>query len=535
MSKDHPETLFSSFRRFLTGTSLSRFSGFFREVVMAATFGTSPAVAAFWMAFRFSHLFRRIFGEGGLHVAFVPHFESLRKKDPSEAAAFFSRLSLGLAWVLLLLALIGALSLGGALFFCNLSEETRSILRLTLLMLPSFLFVSLYALNASLLQCEGIFFLPSVAPVFFNLMWAAAIFFLPKEQSQALNLLAIIIVSGLALQWLVTWIRARKIVRNNLKKEKSAPSWKEYILLLKPFSLAIIGVAAVQINSALDALFARFADAEGPAILWYAIRLEQLPLALFGVGMSAAFFPSISRAAADAMNNYLPLINLALRKAFALMIPLTFGLFAMGLSGVAFTYGRGEFQESAIRSTTEALWAYGVGLLPSTLVFILASSFYAIKEYRIPTMLSLLSVLVNGLLNALFVFGFHGGAISIAYATSISALLNALFLMIFLHRRIGTFTTHLGTVTSKSLIASLIATTLVLASSYTFFGGGSFALLLDLPLSIAHGFLAVTFQLFVEGMLFMISFVLTSLLMKNHELFDLILPHRIKRRIKLKT
>lgn len=41
-----------------------------------------------------------------------------------------------------------------------------------------------------------------------------------------------------------------------------------------------IGVGAAQVNNALDAVFARYADSEGPAYLWYAIRLQQLPLAL---------------------------------------------------------------------------------------------------------------------------------------------------------------------------------------------------------------------------------------------------------------
>ncbi|NGX55561.1 MAG: hypothetical protein KR126chlam2_01197, partial [Chlamydiae bacterium] len=66
---DTSQTILSSARRFFSGTFLSRITGLGREVAMAAAFGTLPAVAAFWMAFRFAHLLRRLFGEGGLHVA----------------------------------------------------------------------------------------------------------------------------------------------------------------------------------------------------------------------------------------------------------------------------------------------------------------------------------------------------------------------------------------------------------------------------------------------------------------------------------
>ena len=82
---DSSQTIAKAAKRFFSGTLLSRMTGFFREIAMAAAFGTTPAVAAFWMAFRFAHLLRRLFGEGGLHVAFVPHFESLKKEDQEKS------------------------------------------------------------------------------------------------------------------------------------------------------------------------------------------------------------------------------------------------------------------------------------------------------------------------------------------------------------------------------------------------------------------------------------------------------------------
>src|SRR5437868_1819391 len=100
---DNEKTVVRSLKNFLSGTLLSRVSGLGREVAMAFTFGVSPGVASFWMAFRFANLFRRLFGEGGLNMAFIPHYESLKKEDSKKAATFYYNLTEALTWFLLLL------------------------------------------------------------------------------------------------------------------------------------------------------------------------------------------------------------------------------------------------------------------------------------------------------------------------------------------------------------------------------------------------------------------------------------------------
>ena len=99
--QDSSTTITRSAKRFFSGTAISRMTGLVREVGMAAAFGTHPVVAAFWMAFRFANLLRRLFGEGALNAAFVPHFESLRKQDSSLAARFFYDLTMGVTFLLL--------------------------------------------------------------------------------------------------------------------------------------------------------------------------------------------------------------------------------------------------------------------------------------------------------------------------------------------------------------------------------------------------------------------------------------------------
>jgi len=199
--------------------------------------------------------------------------------------------------------------------------------------------------------------------------------------------------------------------------------------MIRPMALGVMGVGAMQINSALDSIFARIADLAGPAYLWYAIRVQQLPLALFGLALSGALLPPLSRAMREGnLERYRNLLSGSLRQAAALIIPCAFGLFALGAPGLNLLYGRGDFSSADLRETLLCLWAYGIGVVPASFVLLLAAGCYAKKSYGSPMFASLISVAVNVLLNAFLVFGLHWGAVSIALATSVSAWLNCAIL-----------------------------------------------------------------------------------------------------------
>lgn len=418
-------------QKFFSGTLVSRLSGFGREVAMAAIFGATPLVAAFWISFRFANLLRRLFGEGALSVAFIPHFSYLREKDPKRAVHFFYDLSTKISIILLLICLLGETILGTLLVKGYFNPYNEEVVTLTMIMLPALIFISLFALNSSFLHCEKHFFLPSVAPTILNLIWiAGAIWMVNEAQFAGLQKLAMIIVFGFAMQWLVTWPSVYRF----FKKEGGKKWWvqnHEYSSdrawgLMKPFMLAIIGVVATQINSALDALFARYADPSGPAYLWYALRLQQLPLALFGVGIASVLLPTISKQP-DEQTRSLQ-VNFSLKKAIALMIPMNAALIALGFVGMNLVYGHGRFSEEAVVSSTICLFAYSFALLPTTMVLILAAWYYAGKNQKTPALTALVAVLANVALNGFFVFVLHFSSVSIALATSLSAFINLFFL-----------------------------------------------------------------------------------------------------------
>lgn len=435
---DTIHTIRRSAKHFFSGTALSRISGMLRDISMAYAFGTQPAVASFMVAFRLAHLLRRLFGEGALQSAFIPEFEALRHQNTANAFQFFKNLYVILT--LFLLFTIGLIGLGLAFFLTdNLSPDNQTIVYLTILMLPSLLFICLYGFNASLLQCEKKFFTSSVAPVAFNAIWIVTVLILKEfhfEGPQAMYWLSGGVIAACLGQWLFTLPALYSTLKKHLGSSwwtLATFSWSPIVKIGKPLLLGIIGVAAFQVNTAVDSLFARYADPEGPALLWYAIRLQQLPLALFGIAISGAILPPLSRAIKSAnWPQYHHFLQYALQYTISFIFPVTAAIFMIGDTCTALLYGHGQFTDHSIIGTTRCLWAYGLGLLPSTLVLILAPACYAQSNYVLPTCTSFLTMIVNGLLNAWMIMGLNLGPMSVALATSISAWINLIFLSYFL-------------------------------------------------------------------------------------------------------
>jgi len=427
--KDTIQTIRRSSRLFVSGTLLSRLTGMLRDMSMAYLFGTHRSIAAFMVAFRLAHLFRRLFGEGALQSAFIPQFEALRHQSEQRALTLFRDLSLLLAIFLILLVGGGCAFLGISLQWGDLHPGHQEILYLTLIMLPSLLFICLFGLNTAFLQCEKSYFTPGVAPAVFNGVWILTIFILRRMPAdEAMPWLSLGIVIACLCQWLLTLPQTWKSLKNTLFLPWQMLS-NDLRQLGKPLALGIMGVAASQINSAMDTLFARLAEPEGPAFLWYAIRIQQLPLALFGIAVAGAALPPLSRALkAGQWEKYHHFLHDALYRTWIFMLPLTAAVFIMGEASVNLLYGRGHFGPEEVLKTTHCLWAYGIGLIPSALVLVLAPASYAQNNYTLPAYASFAAMLSNVFLNTLFMIKFHWGAISIAIATSISAWLNCYLL-----------------------------------------------------------------------------------------------------------
>ncbi len=419
---------------------------------MAFFFGTSASIAAFLVALRFAILLRRIFGEGALLNGFIPHFERERSIDPKRGALFFRDVFFSM--LVCLVVLIGA----GELMLYQWIDSSP-IIYLIMLILPGVLFVCLFGLCSGLLHCEKYFFLTGVAPVAYNVIWLSAVWVFRNDLPESVAIgLSLSITLAFFSQWLMTVPKTASFLFQHL-------SWRECLKarlfsleirkMFSSLSLGVLGVGAAQINTALDTIFARLSSLEGPAYLNYAIHLQQLPLALFGIAISSALLPPLSRAyQAEDKTLSCTLLNSAISNAMLFILPCTGGIFALGRVSVNLLFGRGDFTPLSTLHTTECLWGYGIGLAPMVLALLFAPAFYAKKDYWTPTLASLCSIALNLFLNFLFVCWFHFGSASLAYSTSIAALFNAALLYRHLPFKVSISTWKIGI---SSFIASAVA------------------------------------------------------------------------------
>lgn len=419
--------------RFGSGTLISRGFALIRDVLMAAILGSGPEVAAFFMAFRFSNIMRRILGEGAMQAAMVPVFEELRVKDERQAALFFRSTWLAVSAVLIAVITLIEIMLGCTLLF-GWAGTRSEVIRLTMIMTPGLLFICWYGIQSALCSCYGHFFVPAVAPAAFNIVWISSLVLLRHQPAPIIvAMLATSIVVAYALQWGAVF----QITRANLKRVLGRDWWKAQFgplaplkRLLAPLTLGLIGVSASQLNSLIDAWYAQLADPSGPAYLWYAIRLEQVPVGMIGVALSSAALPPLARCLAQHnYRDFAQLIRASLVKAGQATLMCSALFFTVGYSLIDFVFCRGAFTTFATTQSSICLWAYALGLTPQTWVILLTPAFYAAKDYRTPSIAALWSLASNVIFNATLVQFFGCGPVSIALATGVASLFNLWWLL----------------------------------------------------------------------------------------------------------
>ena len=525
--QDSSYSLIKAVAHFFSGTALSRLSGMARDMLMAFAFGADPFIAAFMIAFRFSNLLRRMFGEGAMQSAFTPLFEELRKEGFDKATHFFKELIASLTLFLLLIIALVEIALLFAYLYLNLNQDNLEIIQLTAVMFPGVIFICLYGINAAFLQCQGRFFLSSAAPIAFNVIWILSVLlFQSLPVKEAVFRLSIGVVVAYFFQWVILLPNVMPLLKRGLNFPIRVFS-KGVKRLLKPLSLGILAVSASQINSTIDPLFARSADLEGPAYLWYAIRLQQLPLALLGIAFSGALLPALSRAVKSLdIKKYAELLHYGLRKVLSLMIPITFAVFTLGFSSVNFLYGRGDFNNRAVIETTYCLWGYALGIVPMTLVLLFSSAAFASSRFSRPAIAAFLSMFLNALLNAIFIFILDFSAFSVAVATSIAAYFNCFMMSTSApHRQY--WAKELGVF--KILTVSLLAFAMTLFFGFYLIGDPSIYLIRgDSLVLFSYDFSNQVLSLGLQALFYAVALLIFARLLRADDLLALL-------RIKLKS
>ena len=419
-------------------TMISRLLGFTRDILIAATLGAGPVADAFFVAFKLPNFFRRLFAEGAFNAAFVPLFTRQMSEGGRDAARAFTEEVLSV-FVVTLLFFVTALQVampwvmyGFAPGFADDPYRFGLAVELAQVTFPYLLFISLVSQLGGVLNSLGRFTAAAATPIILNLCLIAAILGLsPFLETPGHALAWGVAVAGAAqFIWLMVACH-RAEFRLRLLRPRLTPRVKRLLFLMLP---GVIGAGVVQINLLIDVVIASLLPSGSVSFLYYADRINQLPLGVIGVAVGTALLPLLSRqlragddAAATASTNR------ALEFALLLTVPGAIALMVMPDLIVSVLFERGAFGVAETAATSAALAAYALGLPAYVLIKVLAPGFFAREDTATPVKVAAFCVAINLVLNlALMGPLLHVG---IALATAISAWINAGLLAWLLVRR----------------------------------------------------------------------------------------------------
>lgn len=427
----------SLFRKFASvggATLASRVLGFVREALIGALLGAGPVADAFYAAFRFPNLFRRLFAEGAFNSAFVPLFAKELEEGGRSAARDFAEkiLSVLLPFLLLFsaLAMIFMSSLVSTIIAPKFIEEPDKFeLTVTLaqIMFPYLAAMSVVAMLSGILNSFRRYFLAALAPVILNIVlvstlaWAAYSGW--DQRSVGLGLAWGVFASGILQAVLLVWGVVQQGFRMSMRFPRVSAPVKRLLVLALPTAIA---GGITQINLLVGQIIAS-AQSGAIAIMNYADRLMQLPLGLIGISIGVVLLPELTRAlAAGDKENARNLQSKSLEFGLGLTVPAAIGLFLIPLPLVALVYERGAFDRETAEITAQVLAAFAVGLPSFVLIKIFQPSFYAREDMRTPMWFSGINAVTNIVL-ALLLFP-RFGVVGLAIATSAAGWLNAVLL-----------------------------------------------------------------------------------------------------------
>ena len=372
-------------------TLASRVLGYTRDIVLARAFGASPLTDAFFVAFRIPNLLRRLLAEGALSTAIIPVFsETLARSGPQSFGRMVQAVA-GVGTVVLAgVSLLGMLLAPWivALMAPGWKAEVALFdlaVTLTRLMFPYLLLVGLAALAMGVLNTHHRFFTAALAPAILNVAMIGAVLGLGPRMSPPILALGVgVLVGGLG-QFLVQLPELRRLgVPLMPSLDWSHPALRQIAHRLWP---AVFSLAAVQVTVVVNTLIASLLRTGTVSYLYYADRVMEFPLGVFGIALATAVLPSMSSQAARGEHAALrSTLGFALRLSAFIAVPAAVGLVALGEPIVRLLLERGAFGATESRYTAQALVGYAVGLPAFSATRITAQTFYALGDTRTPVL-----------------------------------------------------------------------------------------------------------------------------------------------------
>ncbi len=419
-------------------TMVSRVLGFARDMLIAAMLGAGPIADAFFVALKLPNLFRRLFGEGAFNAAFVPEFSGLLAAEGPDAARRFARETFAvMTFWLALLTIIGEIAMPGLIHvlapgFADEPAKFDLAIDLSRITFPYLILICLAALVSGVLNGMERYTAAAASYVVFNVISIACMLWMaPYTPTVGHALSWGVTISGVAQLGLLIWAARRAGMTLTLPRPRLTPQVR---VLLRRMAPGLVGAGVTQLNLAVDVVIASLLPAGTVSLLYYADRLQQLPLGVIGTAVGTALLPLLSRqvrggeeaAAIDTQNR-------AIEYTLVLTLPAAVALIVSAYPIMWVLFGRGAFDAESAWLSSQALGAYALGLPAFVLVKVLAPGFFARGDTATPVKYAMIAVGLNLAMNIAFMIPLRH--IGPALATSVAAIFNVFALGSVLNRQ----------------------------------------------------------------------------------------------------
>lgn len=432
----------ASSMKLAAATFSSRILGLVREQALAAVFGASGITDAFNVAYRIPNMLRDLFAEGAFSPAFVPVFTEAKKEGHEVArkllwSVFY--LLLILTGVICILMMIFAPEIVSKMApkFLEVPKKFEITVTLLRIMAPFLSLISIAALFMGTLNTFKIFFVPALAPAFFNVVMIISIIFVPPILKQngveGVYALGMGVIFGGLLQILV---QVPLIIKNALSPTGQVTLISVYTKkILGRMGIGTIGMVGSQVNIFINTLLATGTVVGAVSWLNFAFRLLQFPLGILGVSIGGSNLVHFSDAWKSGKEKEAKTLlkSSYMLSLFTISWALTM-LFAMSTPTIHLIFERGAFTWEDTVITSELLRYYLWGLPAYGLYKIFAPTFYSIDKPKIPVFISLFSILVNIVfcVSLVPVYSFKILAMGVSLSITVNAILQMIFLTKYL-------------------------------------------------------------------------------------------------------
>mgnify|MGYP001318185809 FL=1 len=454
----------SFFRSFFTVsfyTFLSRILGFLRDIFIAKYLGSTVIADAFFVAFRIPNFFRRVLAEGAYSAALIPVFSGivLESKDDPEAADFVENTMSMLLIVTVMLCVLFYFGMPYVIqvlapgFSAN-KEAYDLAVHFGKIIFPYLIFISLVAHFTSIINVHEKFAAGAFVPAILNISFILSLFFLTPHLSSAGHALAYGVLIGGIFQFVFMYRAVLEFYKPRLRFPKMNNKIKKFFTLFFP---GVIGSGVIQLNIIIGTIIASFLPVGAISHIYYADRLNQLPLAIFGIALGVVLLPRLSKAIKQNNQTDINSIqNRSLEFSLLIALPSAVGLYVLAYPIIHILFERGAFVHEDTFFTANVLSFFALGLPAYIIIKILVTCFFAREDTKTPLYISSISVISNIVLSLVLIQSMR--EMGIAVATAISAWINAglLYLILQLQSKI-----LLDSLFFKNTIKIIFATTIL--------------------------------------------------------------------------